>query len=132
MEMKLRFSARPIVLLSHLSGFLPSAVLGDFSSILARSTYHLSVADVLGLIAAAAQKFQPFRTYADLYQVQSILRTLTYHCENRELPPGTLISSLQLPEKAQVQGLEKVARVHGKPDPLNIVPCVPSQEFRLL
>jgi hypothetical protein len=59
--------------------FLPSAVLGRFS-ILARSTYHLSMVYVLGLIAAAAQEFQTSRTYVDPSQAQSTLRTLRCHC----------------------------------------------------
>jgi hypothetical protein len=80
MEMNLGFSVLLILLLSHLGGILPSAVLGDYSLILARSTYHLSMPDVLGLISAAAQELQTFRMYVDPYQARSILRTVPCHC----------------------------------------------------
>jgi hypothetical protein len=42
--------------------------------------YHISMEDVLGLIAAATQEFQTFRTYVDPFQGRSTLRTLPCHC----------------------------------------------------
>jgi hypothetical protein len=47
----------------------------------------------------------------------------------RELPAGPLISPLPFRAKTQVQGLWKVARVRGKPDHLDIVLRVQSQDF---
>jgi hypothetical protein len=47
----------------------------------------------------------------------------------RELHAGLLISSLQFPEKVQVQGLERLARLRGKSDHLNIALCVQSQKL---
>jgi hypothetical protein len=38
------------------------------------------MADVLGLIAAAAQEFKTFRTHVDPFQAQSTPRTLPCHC----------------------------------------------------
>jgi hypothetical protein len=63
------------------------------------------MADVLNLIAAAAREFQPLQNVCGLISSTINPENLALPLPNRELPAGPLISSLQLPEKAQVQGL---------------------------
>jgi hypothetical protein len=110
-----------IVLLSHLSGFLPSAVLDDFlfnfGSINKPSQY--------------GRYAEPYcRRCPGIPNIQNVCGPMlsTSNPENhalpsqtRELSAGPLISSHQFPEKTQVQGLREVTRVRGRPDHLNIV-----------
>jgi hypothetical protein len=105
MEINLRFSALLIVILSHVSGFLPSVVLGDF----------LFNFGSTGMPSQDGRCAGPScRRCSGIPNIQNACGPMpsTINHENlalplltRELPAGPLISSLQFPEKAQVQGL---------------------------
>jgi hypothetical protein len=63
------------------------------------------MADLLGLIAAAAQEFKNIQNICGLIPSTINPENLTLPLRTRELSAGPLISPLQFPAKAQVQGL---------------------------
>jgi hypothetical protein len=102
MEMNLRFSALLIMLLSYLSGFLPSAVLGDFlfkfGSVTLPSQYGRCVGPYCRRCPGIPNIQNVCGPIPDTINTENLALPL----RTRELPAGPLISPLPFPAKTQV------------------------------
>jgi hypothetical protein len=121
MQMNLRFSVLLIVLLSHLRKLLPSAMFDDFPFNFGSINMPSQYGRCAGSDCRCCPGIPNFQNVCGPTPSMVNPENLALPLRTCVLPAGPLKSSLQFPEKVQAQQLEKMGRVRGKPDHLDIV-----------